>query len=57
MMVNRKKESHNKEVGTILFNHRMKLTDIEKSRKVFIDDRDEYFLIMNIWMKMVMGVG
>lgn len=41
MMVNRKKESHNKEVGTILFNHRMKLTDIEKSRKVFIDDRDE----------------
>ena len=42
-MTVRKKENHNYKIGELLYNYRLRLTDISKSRRLFIDDRGAKF--------------
>lgn len=49
-MTKRKIENQNKQLGELIKNKRLKLTDISQSRQRFIDDRSEKYFNSEEWI-------
>lgn len=49
-MTGRKKTNQTKEVGKLIKEYRLKITDVPKSRQAFIDDRSEKYFDNEEWM-------